>query len=35
MVSCQWRSEGVALTSTQLGGTAIRLAGNTSKSMWD
>jgi len=35
MVSCQWRSEGVALTSTQLGGTAIRLAGSTSKSVWD
>jgi hypothetical protein len=34
-VSCEWRSEGVAKTSKELDGTAIRLAGNTSKNLWD
>jgi hypothetical protein len=34
-VSCEWRSERVARTSKELDGSAIRLAGSSSTSVWD
>lgn len=34
-ISCEWRAGGVALSSTEVDGGAIRRAGSNSKSLWE